>query len=519
MTASADRRPVDPPPVVKLQIYEGDFDLDNKQKNDITFAYSANFFLFATLESARPIAHGRGQPATAQPPVLTGMPVSGMAYLDRPEEAGYFIFPDLSVRHEGKYRLSFNLYEQTKETDDRDPDAELSNDEREQKHIPVDSSFSWRMEVKSKVFHVFSAKKFPGLHESTGLSRTIAEQGCRVRIRRDVRMRRREGKGNGEFGEGDSGNGYRDPRSSIDYPASRERSRSLSSEAGEERGWSPQRRLSGEYVTPQGGNLGFGGAPPQGAQFAAPSLPPATASYQQNNALSSYNHAAPYAPQPGPYREPERQQLQQQQPQQYQPSYMSNIPREREFDEQQRRVSGPIYGPPHPSSQPPLAALDTNAHYRRTAYHHRVHSPLTHSPSVPTLAPFKYHEPVKFESPKYSPPHAEPLASIRHPGSAFSSSLGYERADRSYIQYSPPGSVSVAHSHSHSPDAARNGKRTYDAYSGGRFDEQPLRNGSRPSIPNLYNEEEDLTAAELDLRMQYKRADGRFEQRELPTIQ
>ena len=33
--------------------------------------------------------------------------------------------------------------------------------------------------------------KFPGLTTSTNLSRVIAEPRCRVRIRRDVRMRRR----------------------------------------------------------------------------------------------------------------------------------------------------------------------------------------------------------------------------------------------------------------------------------------------------------------------------------------
>lgn len=58
-----------------------------------------------------------------------------------------------------------------------------------------------RLEVKSKPFIVFSAKKFPGLTESTTLSRIVAEQGCRVRIRRDVRMRRRDTKGGKEWDE------------------------------------------------------------------------------------------------------------------------------------------------------------------------------------------------------------------------------------------------------------------------------------------------------------------------------
>lgn len=174
----ADRRPVDPPPVIELKIFSGTGD----ERSDITFSHNSNFFLFATLEQARPIAQGRGMPAPAPAPVLTGVPVSGMAYLDRPKPAGYFIFPDLSVRHEGKYRLRFSLYEETKDRD------EMPQPAREGE--PCEFA-AHRIEVKSKPFTVFSAKKFPGLAESTALSRIVAEQGCRVRIRRDVRMRRR----------------------------------------------------------------------------------------------------------------------------------------------------------------------------------------------------------------------------------------------------------------------------------------------------------------------------------------
>ncbi|KAK1239507.1 hypothetical protein MKX07_008995 [Trichoderma sp. CBMAI-0711] len=186
MKANSDRRPVDPPPVVELRIIEGPSVEEGK---DITFDYNANFFLYASLEQARTIAHGRVQNgATNNPPILTGVPASGMAYLDRPTEAGYFIFPDLSVRHEGYFRLSFSLYETTKEPKDFDLE-------------PADSDLppgvDWRMEIKTQPFNVFSAKKFPGLMESTSLSKTVADQGCRVRIRRDVRMRKRDGKGSG----------------------------------------------------------------------------------------------------------------------------------------------------------------------------------------------------------------------------------------------------------------------------------------------------------------------------------
>ena len=130
-------------------------------------------------------------------PVLTGSPVAGMAYLDRPNPAGYFIFPDLSVRHEGLYRLSFSLFEELKES--KDSDVEPPEGSPKARDNPLSSHpmaprahVHFRLEVKSIPFAVFSAKKFPGLSESTPLSRTVAEQGCRVRIRRDVRMRRRD---------------------------------------------------------------------------------------------------------------------------------------------------------------------------------------------------------------------------------------------------------------------------------------------------------------------------------------
>ncbi|KAI9923617.1 velvet protein [Aspergillus wentii] len=233
--SSADRRPVDPPPVVELRIFESDPN-DDMHQTDITFAYNANFFLFATLDTARPIAHGR-VPAIPSCPVLTGVPVAGVAYLDRPTQAGYFIFPDLSVRHEGRYRLNFNLYEEIKDPKDADKDTPMQNTMARSplsKPTAPQSSLNFRLEVKSAPFSVYSAKKFPGLSTSTALSRVIAEQGCRVRIRRDVRMRRRGDKRTEdyEFDEervyARSSDKYQTPDAHVTTPFERPRSTSTS---------------------------------------------------------------------------------------------------------------------------------------------------------------------------------------------------------------------------------------------------------------------------------------------------
>ncbi|KAK5661526.1 hypothetical protein OQA88_11430 [Cercophora sp. LCS_1] len=338
--SSADRRPVDPPPVVELRIYEGD-NWERAQSKDITFIYNANFFLYATLEHARVMAHGRVQtPAANSPPVLTGMPVSGMAYLDRPQEAGYFLFPDLSVRHEGRYRLTFNLYEETKEEADKDIDSAESKPVTPDYTPATGGSFDFRMEVKSQDFVVYSAKKFPGLTESTALSRVVAEQGCRVRIRRDVRMRRRDGKGGG--GGGGGGESYENPEDEYarrrrtatpDTRADAYRHRSMS--GSQERvpyNNDPQRRpsiaaeYSPQYAPPPpsaGGHLGFlgGNSSSQGfaqpAAFAqAPSVP-ASPVYppSQNSGYSSQNpYSTPTLPPPPP---PQQQQPQQPQYQPY----------------------------------------------------------------------------------------------------------------------------------------------------------------------------------------------------------
>ena len=184
MTASADRRPVDPPPVVKLRVMQ--------DKVDVTGHYEANFLLFASLEFSRPIAHGNIY-ATQHCPVLTGTNVAGAAYLTKPTNAAYFIFPDLSVRHEGFYRLKFHLFEQIKGKEDFDPIPIASGTGIVSPNNPQDDMIN-RTFVYTPPFQVFSAKKFPGLEQSTNLSRDLAEQGCRVRIRREIRQRKCDSK-------------------------------------------------------------------------------------------------------------------------------------------------------------------------------------------------------------------------------------------------------------------------------------------------------------------------------------
>lgn len=493
-TASADRRPVDPPPVVELKVFEviGPNPQENdNDKSDITFAYDANFFLFATLELARPIAHGRvAPPAASQVPVLTGMPVSGMAYLDRPCEAGYFIFPDLSVRHEGKYRLSFNLYEETKRPD-KDADKEPALDSKPAvvggQHDP-EASFDWRMELKSDVFDVFSAKKFPGLAESTHLSRMVAEQGCRVRIRRDVRMRRRgDGKGAGDFDEDEVYERQSRAPTVVDE-FQRERSRSSSGSEVDPR----------QPFDQQQGNLNFGQYQPQFAAPPQPSMPP------QHYAAPGYRQQPQYG-QPAP---PQAHQFayERQHPQS---AYPSTQPRELQEDPYRRASMAGHSNEVFPRHYPgPEQSFNRNQPFSGYA--------PPQSPAPGNLPPLQLHL-----SGKYGNSSPAPLPPVRSIAPALHSPT-YERKEDRFGSY-PQHSAALVPALAPEPprELARNGgKRSFETTFGSAASKEPLYNGMRPSSPHddgSYDDDDDASFME-EMMMKYKRADGSEYSRGLPTL-
>lgn len=490
--SSADRRPVDPPPVVELKIHE----LDTQgEKTDVTFAYDANFFLFVTLEVARPIAHGRVAPPAAQVPVLTGMPVSGMAYLDRPSEAGYFIFPDLSVRHEGKYRLSFNLYEETKQPKDADSDPIGDKPKVSADPSSPDSSFDWRMELKSDAFDVFSAKKFPGLAESTALSRTVAEQGCRVRIRRDVRMRRRgEGKGNDDFEDEAEYNRPTRAETIEEYHA-RSRSSSRGSEVDGRQSYEQQRRSSGEWVQPAG-HLGFGGQHYQSSQpqFAAPPQPPVQPVHYP--APGAYHQQPQYSQPPQPQSHHYGYDRQFPHPQS---AYPSNPPREMHRDEEWPRRTQSMAGHEYSRQTPALEQTFNRNPQPFQGYASRSPGPVS-LPPIHSLA-------NKFEN---SPPG--PLSSVRSIAPLHSPTTFERRDERPALfpEHSAPLPVT---------DASRNGKRSYETTFGSGPSNQSLYNGMRPSTPHddgAFDDDDDAIFEEL--KMNYKRADGTEYTRALPVL-
>lgn len=552
--SSADRRPVDPPPVVELRIFEGE------AKNDITFSYNANFFLYTTLENARPIAQGRVPAAQTSFPVLTGMPVAGMAYLDRPSPAGYFIFPDLPVRHEGKYRLSFNLFEELKESKDGDAEPAAGSPESEDTKTARNNPLApqahvhFRLEVKSVPFNVYSAKKFPGLAESTSLSRIVAEQGCRVRIRRDVRMRRRDTKSTKTYDDFEDDPNYaRSDRFTTPDTFSKsqmpDRPRSISNGSMDTpTGFTPdQRRQSMQEMAYF--NQGNFPQPPQ----PAPQTQNASSGYTSH--LSFGGSSAQHYPTPA-FQPPSA--VVSQSTQSYMPSnggfqYPAAVhsrpisnPQNGGYSQTQTQTQQPIY------SQPQM--YPDNTEYRSISDYRRTSLPANHQGSYPSqnvntygqvenrhvsMPQNYYHQTVQPPPPREVTPsngHAlPPLKTLQppmekkyesnspvtpNPGGMISIAPGYDGMQPKYSSYATPAqSTNIG--------VTRTGKRSFGAVFNTDHLNQPMHSGMRPSTANHGQDVPQIEAEdgcledEYDMQslkvLAYRRADGTRQLKKCPS--
>ncbi|EJD04827.1 uncharacterized protein FOMMEDRAFT_153953 [Fomitiporia mediterranea MF3/22] len=213
----ADRRPIDPPPVVQLRVIDKgsrsrrSSSPDDRAHYNQSFLQNPYYFMYASLaspdrdEELHLLKDGKTR-------CTTGSVVSSLYHLKDPEadtcpafnggkeedtldsrfllwrlnassswvageltvyergqgrDAGFFVFPDLSVRTEGTYRLKLTLFE------------------------VIGANVHHCKSIFSAAFYVYTAKKFPGMEESTNLSCALADQGIKIRIRKDVRIRKR----------------------------------------------------------------------------------------------------------------------------------------------------------------------------------------------------------------------------------------------------------------------------------------------------------------------------------------
>jgi hypothetical protein len=168
------RKPIDPPPFVQLKVAHA---FDPQQQ------WQQNPYLFMRVsliqEDRNHLVDGPGEQS------LTGTYVSSLFRLKDGEnhEGGFFIFGDLSVKVQGTFRLRFSLHEM----------------------LPEQAHISMLCTTTSDPFQVSLAKDFRGMKESTYLSTLFADQGVRLRLRKETRALAGGKRGRSEHPVADSG--------------------------------------------------------------------------------------------------------------------------------------------------------------------------------------------------------------------------------------------------------------------------------------------------------------------------
>ncbi|KAG2238069.1 hypothetical protein INT48_002636 [Thamnidium elegans] len=184
-----DRRPIDPPPILELlaEDHSGN-KIDLRPEDSILFLAQCELYNADKTEN-RTLVHtpwssmapsflnsSEKQKLSGKPEYvrnLIGSTVSNAYHLhNQQNQAGtYFIFHDLSVRTEGTFTLKFIF-------------VNLAAGE------PLTMTTHIQQEVFSSPFSVYPAKKFPGLTESTLLSRCFSKQGIKIPIRNETTYKR-----------------------------------------------------------------------------------------------------------------------------------------------------------------------------------------------------------------------------------------------------------------------------------------------------------------------------------------
>ncbi|KAH6600587.1 hypothetical protein BASA50_002151 [Batrachochytrium salamandrivorans] len=165
----ADKRPLDPLPILQLTLD------DPNSKDSKAYLHNPFFFVYATLldpDTSKEFLDSKDVGNR----VMSGSTASSLHRLRDIDGTygGFFVFPDISIRHEGRFRLKFTLFEILSSGEDP----------------AVPPKVSRRNSVISDIFTVYQAKLFPGMTESSALSRFFAEQGLKIRIRKDSNGRK-----------------------------------------------------------------------------------------------------------------------------------------------------------------------------------------------------------------------------------------------------------------------------------------------------------------------------------------
>ncbi|KAK8098080.1 uncharacterized protein PG998_013566 [Apiospora kogelbergensis] len=165
-----DKKPVDPPPIVELVVPQD-------QDRNRLFLQNPYLILIAFLESvpdapsAKPSSKtpkdGGDRDSHETDPKTTRI-IATVAFSS---------FPDLTVKKDGWFRIRFTLMT-----------MEENRTENRIEDTGFDGSWITICNIHSKPFQVHTARTFPGMSESTFMTRSFSDQGVRIRLRKDSRQ-------------------------------------------------------------------------------------------------------------------------------------------------------------------------------------------------------------------------------------------------------------------------------------------------------------------------------------------
>ena len=205
-----DRRVIDPPPIVQMSLKN----FNPRSSSDIgELRWPFNIVHCALLSvPAQSSAHASASDVTfVEDPNqsnrmsrrLMGTLVSSPFVGTDPEARStgeenarlgcFFIFPDLSCRQNGHYKLRFTLMK-----------VSMPN-------MTEGGQGSIAGSIDSEVFEVFSAKDFPGMRASTALTKELKRQGATVSVKKGKSQRKRGSDGSDRSSE-DGSDGEGDPK-------------------------------------------------------------------------------------------------------------------------------------------------------------------------------------------------------------------------------------------------------------------------------------------------------------------
>lgn len=170
-----DRRCIDPPPIIELKITNRATGLPEPDSK-------AMLALHCTLMNEKGDEDAMDMP----PDQLDGRCVSRLmgtlvaspyqAKDDRDVPSTFFVFPDISCRHPGRYRLRFRLLR-----------VDPSN-------VRPGTSSRCVADVLTGPISVFTPKEFPGMKESSSLLKTLRRQGLNVGVKKGSEARKSKSK-------------------------------------------------------------------------------------------------------------------------------------------------------------------------------------------------------------------------------------------------------------------------------------------------------------------------------------